>query len=459
MTQSALLRDVAEQIWRAGVRAVDSQALIEQAIQCRGDQLVVCGESWSLAGLRRIIVVGGGKAGAGMAAGVEQALGPEVAAEKLTGWVNVPADCVRALDRIHLHPARPAGCNEPRPEGVEGAEQILAMAGDVGPFDLCLVLLSGGGSALLPAPRGIDLPAKLAVTRLLSRRGADIHELNTVRQCLSRIKGGGLLRAGGGGPVRTLIISDVIGDPIDIIASGPTSTAPLRPAIAREILQRYAQSADDVPESVWRALDALQAAPPAAIDPKSVRNTIIGNNRSAIDAAAVAAAALGCEVRILATDEAGFASDAGRRLAIAVREIQREIAGTGRRICGLSGGEPVVALTPTELPRSGGRNQELVLAAWEQLAAEGCRGLALLSGGTDGEDGPTDAAGALLDEEIAARITALGLDAGAFLAINNSYEFFARVDGLLKTGPTHTNVMDLRVAVIVEPVAPSATSS
>lgn len=259
--------------------------------------------------------------------------------------------------------------------------------------------------------------------------------------------------------MRSLIISDVIGDPIDMIASGPTSTAPLRPAAAREILQRFTQSPTDVPASVWTALDELQAAPPPAIDPKSVRNTIIGNNRTAVDAAATEAAALGCEVRILATDEAGFASDAGRKLAATVRQIQQEIAGTGRRICGLSGGEPVVSLTPTDLPRSGGRNQELVLAAWEKLADSGCRGLALLSGGTDGEDGPTDAAGAFLDEEVAARIRTLGLDAGDFLTINNSYEFFARVDGLLKTGPTHTNVMDLRVAVIVDPVASPATSS
>lgn len=459
MTHPPSLRAAAEQIWRAGVCAVDSERLVAQAIQRSGDQLVICGETWPLERLRRIVVVGGGKAGAGMAAGVEQALGPDVVTAKLTGWINVPADCVRMLDRIHLHPARPAGCNEPRPEGVEGAERILALAGEVGPDDLCLVLLSGGGSALLPAPREIDLPAKLAITRLLSRRGADIHELNTVRQCLSRIKGGGLLRAAAGGPVRTLIISDVIGDPIDIIASGPTSTAPLRPAAAREILQRYAQSPTDVPVSVWQALDALQAAPLPAIAPQSVRNTIIGNNRTAIDAAATAAAALGYEVRILATDEAGLASDSGRKLAADVRRIQQEIAGTGRRICGLSGGEPVVALAPTDLPRSGGRNQELVLAAWQKLADAGCRGLALLSGGTDGEDGPTDAAGALLDEDLAARIRALGLDAGAFLAINNSYEFFARVDGLLRTGPTHTNVMDLRVAVIVDPVASPATSS
>ena len=446
---STVLTSDATEIWQAGVQAVDSSTLVRQCVLRSGDQLSICGEEFALSQVGRIVVLGGGKAGAGMAAGVEAALGPELVAQKVTGWLNVPADCLRPLQRIVLHAARPAGVNEPRPAGVAGAEQILMLAAELRPDDLCLVLLSGGGSALLPAPRDITLDDKLAVTRLLSQRGADIRELNTVRQCLSRIKGGGLLRAAANGKVRTLIISDVIGDPIDIIASGPTSPLPLRPQQAREILQRYARDETEIPAAVWSAL-ALRVAEPQHLPRAATRvhNHIIGNNRTALEASAVEARQRGYEVQFSALAPAGLASDAGTQLADEALQIQQSLARTTRRVCLLSGGEPVVALARTERPRKGGRNQELVLAAWLRLQSTGCRGISLLSGGTDGEDGPTDAAGAWIDAEVAQRINLLQLDAAAELAINNSYPFFERAGGLLKTGPTHTNVMDVRVALI-----------
>ena len=446
---STVLTSDATEIWQAGVQAVDSSTLVRQCVLRSGDQLSICGEEFALSQVGRIVVLGGGKAGAGMAAGVEAALGPELVAQKVTGWLNVPADCLRPLQRIVLHAARPAGVNEPRPAGVAGAEQILMLAAELRPDDLCLVLLSGGGSALLPAPRDITLDDKLAVTRLLSQRGADIRELNTVRQCLSRFKGGGLLRAAANGKVRTLIISDVIGDPIDIIASGPTSPLPLRPQQAREILQRYARDETEIPAAVWSAL-ALRVAEPQHLPraAKRVHNHIIGNNRTALEASAVEARQRGYEVQFSALAPAGLASDAGTQLADEALQIQQSLARTTRRVCLLSGGEPVVALARTERPRKGGRNQELVLAAWLRLQSTGCRGISLLSGGTDGEDGPTDAAGAWIDAEVAQRINLLQLDAAAELAINNSYPFFERAGGLLKTGPTHTNVMDVRVALI-----------
>ena len=232
--------------------------------------------------IRRIVVVGAGKAGAGMAQAVEDVFGPELMAEKqLSGWVNVPADCVstggkkgtvpicakpgtdrrlvsgrsgghraklgRGLSpfcptaqRIHLHAARPAGVNEPAAEGVAGAEEILRLVESLGPEDLCLCLISGGGSALMPAPvEGITLADKLAVTRHLSAAGANIEQLNTVRKQLSRIKGGGLLRACRAGRLVSLVISDVLGDPLDVIASGPTVPDSSTPQAALEVLDRF----------------------------------------------------------------------------------------------------------------------------------------------------------------------------------------------------------------------------
>src|SRR5262245_2053375 len=239
------LRDDALAIWHAGLVAVRSDRLVRDNLRVQGDRLVIGPEELPLAKIRRIAVVGAGKAGAGMAAGVEQALGPRLLEEKqVTGWVNVPADCVRPLAKIQLHAARPAGVNEPTAEGVFGAEKILEIVGSLGPDDLCLCLVSGGGSALLPAPvPGISLADKQALTRHLSAAGANITELNTVRKQLSRIKGGGLARACRAGRLVSLIISDVLGDPLDVIASGPTvpDTGTADDALA--ILERYGSAA------------------------------------------------------------------------------------------------------------------------------------------------------------------------------------------------------------------------
>ncbi|MCH7727458.1 MAG: glycerate-2-kinase family protein, partial [Planctomycetes bacterium] len=208
-------------MWQAGVAAVQSDRLVRENVRVEGSHLLVGDKIVDLAPIQRIVVVGTGKAGAGMAQGIEVALGePLMAEKKLVGWINVPADCVRELSRIKLHPARPAGVNEPTEEGVAGTEQILRLVGALGPNDLCLCLISGGGSALMPAPvDGISLQDKQAVTKFLSAAGANILQLNTVRKQLSRVKGNGLARACRAGRLISLIISDVIGDPLDIIAS------------------------------------------------------------------------------------------------------------------------------------------------------------------------------------------------------------------------------------------------
>lgn len=450
VSQSASLREIAVRIWKAGVDAVDSGRLVRNVVRQTGGALSICGQEIALADLGRLVVVGAGKAGAGMAAAFEEAAGDAFLDEKVSGWVNVPADCVRSLRRIHLHAARPAGVNEPTREGVAGTQRIRQMMAGLGPNDVCVILLSGGGSALLPAPvDGLGLEDKQAVTRLLMHAGATIQELNTVRKQLSQVKGGRLVRNCRAGLILTLIISDVIGDPLDVIASGPTVADESTPEQALEILRRYFPDFDRVPAAVVDLLSHAVQRPESPVSlPDTAHNYVIGNNAFALGAAAETARQLGFTVHSLGADNQGEAKALGRELAelcLAVRDHANPIAPPA---CLLSGGEPVVHLAPTDQPRKGGRNQELVLAGVERLWNESWADIVLLSGGTDGEDGPTDAAGALADRALVDAARSLGLRPNDFLAINNSYLFFEQTGGLLKTGPTHTNVMDLRVALV-----------
>lgn len=440
------LRDDALRIWQAGVDAVRSDRLVRDAVHVEGNELVIGDEAIDLETIGRIAVVGAGKAGAGMAAGLEEALGSELlAAKHVQGWLNAPADCVRPLTTIRLHAARPAGVNEPRPEGAEGAAEILKIVESLGPDDLCLALISGGASALLPAPcEGISLADKLAVTRHLSAAGANIEELNTVRKQLSRIKGGGLARACRAGRLIALIISDVLGDPLDIIASGPTVQDPSTPQLALQVLERFRAREAGVPAPIFEYLQTK--APTTRPAPTCrVENLVIGNNAVAVDAAGIEAERLGySHAMIAANSSEGAAEDVGRHLAQMALQMR---SGTGPN-CLISGGEPVVKLVDSAQRGRGGRNQQLVLAALEKLQADGAENIALLAGGTDGEDGPTDAAGAWFDEEILAAAKANGLDPSDFLRRNDAYSFFNPLGALIKTGPTHTNVCDVRVVVV-----------
>jgi glycerate 2-kinase len=501
MKDAATLRNDALQIWRSGVEAVRAERLVGETLRLEGDRLAVGAERLDLNFVRRIAVVGAGKAGAGMASAVEQILGPKwLDAKQVHGWVNVPADCVGNRpdfcgakmelsplpmpqpQRIRLHAARLPGVNEPSAEGVRGTAAILQIVQSLTADDLCLCLLSGGGSALLPAPaEGITLEDKLAVTRHLSAAGANIGQLNTVRKQLSRIKGGGLARACRAGRLIALIISDVPGDPLDMIASGPTAPDSSTPRAALEILEQFQARAAGVAPAVFDYLaDQIQkkststgrraflsgaketdknvCLPEAA----RVTNLIIGNNAKAIDAAGREAVRLGyTPACVSATQPEGPAEDVGWQLAEQALQM-RQGAGPD---CFISGGEPVVRLAAADRRGLGGRNQQLVLAALERLVSEkgnsphlchrpfrqmgtGLEGIVLVSGGTDGEDGPTDAAGAVLDEDVLRTTLERGLDPRGFLARNDAYHFFASVEALIKTGPTHTNVGDLRVILV-----------
>ncbi len=442
LNTASLLREHARAIWQAAVAAVDPFALVRDLLMNPPPAL-----EQALAGSGRIVVVGGGKAGAAMADGVETALANQL--DRVSGVVNVPVESVRPLRAIRLHAARPAGSNQPTAEGVAGVQAMLDLVAQAGPQDVGLCLLSGGGSALLPAPvAGITLQDKQQITALLHACGATINEMNCVRKHLSAIKGGRLAQAFGARPLFSLIISDVIGDPLDVIASGPTAPDPTTFADALAILERYNLRPKAPPallDHLERGRTGIIAETPKTL-PRSVHNLILGNNGRALDAAQRQAEALGYSVLNLGS----YMEGETRQAAIALAGIARSIRADGRPLhpplCLLSGGETTVTLGPS--PGRGGRNQEFVLSAAVYLGTSGLRNMVVLSGGTDGEDGPTDAAGALADETTLTRAAAAGLNPAAYLERHDAYSFFEATGDLLKTGLTQTNVMDVRVTLI-----------
>ncbi len=430
------LRQDARRIWDAAVDAARPEPLVRQALAERSAELRAA---------PRIIVLGAGKAGAAMAEAVENALHDRL--ERIEGIVNVPADAVKPLKKIRLNPARPPATNFPTADGVRGAEEMLRRARSAGPDDVALCLISGGGSALLPAPvSGVSLDDKLAVTRLLHQCGATINEMNAVRKHLSAIKGGRLAQAFTGKSMISLIISDVVGDPLDVIASGPTTPDPSTFADALAILDRY-QLRTQAPLAIIAHLQegarGRIAETPKTL-PNQVQNVVIGSNALAIKEAERCAKELGYDVLNLGS----FIEGETRQVAIMHAGIVRSIRAHGVPIkppvCLLSGGETTVTLSPNA--GKGGRNQEFVLATLLKLGLTSK--VAILSGGTDGEDGPTDAAGASADVETLQRAVALGLDGWDHLRRNDAYPFFKATGDLLVTGLTQTNVMDVRVILV-----------
>jgi hydroxypyruvate reductase/glycerate 2-kinase len=436
------LRSHARAIWDAAVAAANPESLVRAALTNPAPPL-----RDALATAERILVVGAGKAGAAMGAGAEGALLGLL--DRVDGVVNVPDEAVRHLQAIRLHGARPAGTNFPTAEGVAGARHMLQLLSHAGPNDVALCLLSGGGSALLPAPAdGITLEDKQSVTRLLHACGATINEMNCVRKHLSAVKGGRLAQAFTGRALFSLIISDVIGDPLDVIASGPTAADPTTFADARAVLEKF-HLTTQVPQTVLRHLaegiagripETLKALPP------NVHNVILGNNARSLAAAEREADRLGYRVLNLGSFIEGETRHVAVTLAGVVRSIRADGVPLRPPVCLLSGGETTVTLI--EGHGAGGRNQEFVLAAALKLGAAGLSNTVILSGGTDGEDGPTDAAGAIADAETLHRAEAQRLDPIAFLARNDTYHFFAATGDLLRSGLTGTNVMDVRVILV-----------
>ena len=459
------IRDHARTIWQAAVDAARAGPLIHHAFT---DPTLALRAA--LQDARRIVVVGAGKAGAAMAAAVEAELNDCL--ERVEGIVNVPAATVRPLKAICLHAARPAASNFPTALGAEGASRILKLVAGAGGEDVCLCLLSGGGSALLPAPaEGLTLEDELRVTQLLHHCGATINEMNAVRKHLSAIKGGRLAQVFSGRALFSLIISDVVGDPLDVISSGPTAADPTTFADALAVCQRY----DLLQRLPSAALAHLQRGADGAIPetpkqlPPHISNVVIGNNAISLAAARQKAEELGYRVLNLGSYIEGETRDVAVAMAGVVRSIRERHEPLPPPVCLLSGGETTVSITPVAVslrdsgassasrrdaatdPATsglGGRNQEFVLAAVVKLGKAGMRDLIVLSGGTDGEDGPTDAAGAIADAGTLTRAAAAGLSPALCLARHDAYPFFARTGDLLMTGLTETNVMDVRVILI-----------
>lgn len=436
----SFLRDDARAIWHTAVAAVRPEPLLHKALA--DPQLRA-----ALQAAPRLLVAGAGKAGAAMSAALEAAL-PEMVG-KIEGIVNVPAETVRPLRSIRLHAARAGASNQPTADGVTGAEQMLRLMASAGPDDVAICLLSGGGSALLPAPaEGVSLADKQDVTQLLHACGATINEMNAVRKHLSRIKGGQLAKSFRGRRLYALIISDVIGDPLDVIASGPTAADPSTFRDALAVFERYRLDAR-VPSPVRVFLErgaAGDVPETLKVLPDNVTNRIIGNNTLALAAAHQKAQELGYRVLNLGSYIEGETRHVAAVVASIARSILVDGVPLGPPVCVLSGGETTVTLS--ESHGQGGRNQEFVLAALGALTPDNLERMAILSGGTDGEDGPTDAAGAVADRQTLRCAAALNLTPATFLARNDAYHFFAATGDLLKTGLTETNVMDVRVVLV-----------
>lgn len=473
MAEAADLREHAAAILRAAVEAVLPERLFHAArgglslvgpadrlVHAATDRLPIV----ELASCDRIVVVGGGKAAAGLAAGLETLLGPaRIARHRLTGLVSVPAGCGRRLAAIEVRETRPPGVNLPTPEVVQATREMLALIGALEPRDLVIAVVSGGGSALLAAPvPGVTLEEKIAVTRFLSAAGAGIAEINAVRGATSGVKAGGLARACAAGRLVAVVLSDVIGDPLDVIASGPCASSVASAAAAlrvlarcgaeqagiapglRAFLDRAARAASDEP----RAGVTSQSCPGTWTTPRGclVSQVLLGSNATAVDAAAAMARRLGYATTIGRPAAAGAAAEAvGRRLADEALALSAAARSDGRPRALVEGGEATVALP--EAHGVGGRNQHTVLAALAKLGPDWPAGTLLASLGSDGEDGPTDAAGASADADVVAAIDRQRLDVQSALADCDAYRLLDAAAGLIRTGPTGTNVADIRIVL------------
>ena len=389
-----------------------------------------------------MIAIGAGKASGTMAEAVEATLG-DVPVE---GLVAVKERGPGGSSRIR---AVEAGHPIPDARGEAAGGEILRLVRAAGPDDLVLCLISGGGSALTPSPvSGVSLAEKQAVTRLLLDSGATINELNAVRKHLSRLKGGQLARAAHPAPVVALMLSDVIGDPLDVIASGPTAPDPTTYDDALAVLDRFglrARVPDSVRAHLERGARGEIADTPKPGDPALdvVTNVVIGNNGLVVEAASAEARRLGLTPCLLTRRLQGEAREVARVFAAVLDEMSRSGSPVGRPACLIAGGETTVTVRNAG---RGGRCQEFALALVPELAA--MRDVVVLAAGTDGSDGPTDAAGALVDPNTLIRAREAGLDPRRALAENDSYPFFAGLGDLVVTGPTGSNLMDLYLGLV-----------
>ncbi len=438
----AKLRNHARQIFEAGLQAVDPVEAIKRHTRIDKDLLFIGDRQFNLNDYDRILVVGAGKAVAPMAKAIEDLLKDRIS----DGIIVVKDEHGLPLKNIKIceasHPV-------PDERGVKGTGKILSMVEKAAERDLVICLISGGGSALLIAPvGGVSLEDKQNATKILLASGATIHEFNTVRKHLSRAKGGWLAQMAYPATVASLILSDVVGDDLDVIASGPTVPDSSTFQDAEKILNEYGiwdHLASSVRHHIEKGSTGQIEDTPKSDDPTFLKcsQQLVGTNLQALEAAAEEAQNLGYQPLILSSKIEGEAREVAKFFTAIAKEVLDSENPIKPPMCVLCGGETTVTI---QGDGRGGRNQEFALAA--ALAIDGLDNMVVLSGGTDGTDGPTDAAGAIADGSTLARARKNDLDPKDFLLRNDSYYFFQKLDDLIITGPTRTNVMDIYLLLV-----------
>ncbi len=441
------MKRIAKALFLKALSAVDPAKILKDRIRIERDRLFIKTEGnserfFDLKKVDKIFLVGTGKAAGAMARAIEEIFEDRITKGIITTKYGhqLPLKKTDIIEAGHPLPDR---------KGFEGAKKIQRLLQESGPRDLVIFLLSGGASALLPFPADqIDLKEKQEVTQLLLDCGADIREINTIRKHISRIKGGWLAKWAYPSTVIGLILSDVVGDHLDVIGSGPTVPDPSTFEEAWEILKKY-DLINEIAPSIRKHLQSgkegkIEETPkPQEVIFERVHNSLLGSNILALQAAREEAAALGFHVSILSSSIEGETREAARFHTAIAKEVISSGNPIPRPACILSGGETTVTIKGKGL---GGRNQEFVLAG--ALEISGVEKVVLLSGGTDGTDGPTDATGAVADHTTVQRGKSLGLDPNFYLDNNDAYPFFKKLEDLLMTGPTHTNVMDVRILLV-----------
>lgn len=443
-----LRKDIVE-LFQCGLSAVDPYLSIKNALQISGDSVIIKegsldSHSLSLRRFKRVFVLGMGKATALMAKAVEEFLG-----DKITdGLIVVKYGYKTKLNKIRI---AEAGHPVPDENGFKAAREVVNILREATEDDLIFFLISGGGSALLPYPaNGITLSEKILTTKILLSCGADIREMNAVRKHISEIKGGQLSRLAYPATIVSLVFSDVIGDRLDTIASGPTVPDETSFSDAFNVLEKY-NIRDKVPSSVASRIEmGLQGKIPETPKPgddvfRTTYNFIVGSNYIALQAIKEKAKDLGYNAIILSSAIEGEAKEVAKVLCAVAKETVKSGNPVSPPACIICGGETTVTVSGNGL---GGRNQELCLSA--AILLEGENNIVLMSAGTDGTDGPTDAAGAIVDGTTVVRARKLGLNPQEYLKNNDSYNFLNKVGDLYITGPTNTNVMDVQIVLVAQ---------
>ncbi|MEM2105181.1 MAG: glycerate kinase [Candidatus Bathyarchaeia archaeon] len=425
------------------LNAVDPKQIIKSRVRLENSTLYVDKHSFNLKDFRNVYVVGGGKASGSMAEALEKILDDQIKG----GIVNVPHGSESRTQIIKIH-----GASHPIPDekGMEGTRRMLEIAENADEKDLIICLISGGGSSLMPMPRdGISLADKREITDALLKCGATINEINTVRKHISNFKGGWLAKKAYPATIINLILSDVVGDPLDFIASGPTVPDSTTFKDAINVLKKY-NLWEKAPESIRRVLTdgekgIIPETPKEGDEAfKKVFNIVIGNNRLASQKAKEYLASQGLNTLLLTTTLEGEARHVGTILSAIANEAAKYDNPIAKPAGIIAGGETTVKVIGKGI---GGRNQEIALSAAKKLS--GIEGAVIASLSTDGIDGPTDAAGAIVDGKTLTKAHEMGLNTEKFLAENDSYHFFAKLGDLIFTGPTGTNVNDISVIVVL----------